>query len=374
MEKISIFLMDLSGGGAEKAMLYLANEISQRGYSVDLVLVKAEGPYLEEILTSVNVVELQAPRLLLSLSRLTNYLKSERPSVLMTTLGDTNFVALWARRFANVPTRIVLSIQTHMSLGAKRTTRLKHKLTPFLASLFYPWADEIISTSQGVAEDLASIVKMPVEDVKVIYNPIITADFFEKVAQPVDHPWFSQEQKSQHPVIIGVGRLELQKDFHSLIHALAKVRERYPARLMILGEGSLRASLEELIQTLRLSECVALPGFVDNPYAYMAQASIFVLSSLFEGFGNVLGEAMAAGTPVVSTDCQSGPSEILEGGAFGKLVAVGDTDAMSEAILQTLECPPDIESIRLRGHHFSVDRATSEYLKVLVPEEKDVVI
>jgi glycosyltransferase involved in cell wall biosynthesis len=374
MADITIFLMDLSGGGAEKAMLYLANGFSQKGYKVDLVLVQAIGPYLEQIASEVNVVNLKASRLFFSLPKLISYLKSERPTVLLTALEDTNLIALWARLFANVPTRIILSIHNHISLFAQNATRWKHKLTPFLAYLFYPWASEMVAVSKGVAEDLAHITSVPLDKIKVIYNPIITSEFLEQSLKPIDHPWFSQKQKSQIPIILGVGRLEQQKNFDTLIRAFAKVKAHYPfpVRLVILGEGSLRISLEKLTHTLGLSDSIALLGFVDNPYAYMTQASVFVLSSVFEGFGNVLCEAIAAGTPVVSTDCKSGPAEILDGGKYGKLVAVGDVDSMAEAILQTLKHPPDTERLRQRGNQFSVNRAVAEYLQVLQPIEYEL--
>jgi glycosyltransferase involved in cell wall biosynthesis len=369
MAGITIFLMDLGGGGAEKVMLYLANGIAQKGYQVDLVLVQAIGPYMNQIVPEVNVVNLNASRLLFSLPKLIGYLRREHPTVLLTALEDTSLIALWAKRLANVQTRIVLSIHNHISLFALNSAKWKHKLSPFLASLFYPWASGMVAVSKGVAEDLAYITSVPLDEIKVIYNPIITPEFLEQSLKPVDHPWFSQSEQSKIPIVLGVGRLEKQKSFDVLIRAFAKVKEQYsiPVRLVILGEGSLRSSLENLIDTLGLSDSVVLLGFVSNPHAYMSQASVFVLSSIFEGFGNVICEAIAVGTPVVSTDCKSGPSEILEGGKYGKLIEVGDVDSMTEAILQTLNAPPDIEMLKQRGHQFSLDKAVIEYLKVIQP-------
>jgi glycosyltransferase involved in cell wall biosynthesis len=369
MAGITIFLMDLGGGGAEKAMLSLANGIAQKGYEVNLVLVQATGPYMNRIAPEVNVVNLNASRLLFSLPKLIGYLRREHPTVLLTALEDTSLIALWAKRLANVQTRIVLTIQNHVSLFALNATKWKHRLTPFMASLFYPWASGIVAVSKGVAEDLAHITKIPLDEIKVIYNPIITPEFLEQSLEPVDHPWFSQSARSKIPIVIGVGRLEKQKNFDVLIHAFAKVKEQYPipVRLVILGEGTLRSSLEKLIHTLGLSDSIVLPGFVGNPQAYMAQASVLVLSSIFEGFGNVICEAIAVGTPVVSTDCKSGPSEILDGGKYGQLVEVGDVDSMTESILQILNAPPDIEMLKQRGHQFSLDKAVIEYLKVIQP-------
>jgi glycosyltransferase involved in cell wall biosynthesis len=197
---------------------------------------------------------------------------------------------------------------------------------------------------------------------KVIYNPVVTPELFEKVTEPLDHPWFDP---GSPPVILGVGRLEKQKDFSTLIRAFAQVQQQRPARLMILGEGTERPYLEALVQELGLAEDVALLSFVSNPYAYMVRAAVFVLSSLFEGLPTVLIEAMAVGTPVVSTDCKSGPAEILENGRYGKLVSVGDIKGIAEAILSTLESPSNSEALRRKAAQFSLEKAVAEYREVL---------
>ena len=363
MTDIAFFLMDLSGGGAEKAMLNLACGFAEQGLDVDLVLVQAEGPYLSQISPKVRTVKLESRRLLMSLPALVRYLKQECPVVLISTLEDTNMVALWAKRLAGVSTRVVVTVQNNLSREAQNGTRLKQKLTPyFLVPWFYPWADEIVAASRGVAEDLAQISGLPLEQIEVIYNPIVTPEFLKKIDENLNHPWFLPNQP---PVILGVGRLEKQKDFPTLIRAFALVRQQYPARLMILGEGKERSNLEALVQQLNLAEDVIFPGFVANPYAYMVRASIFVLSSTFEGFGNVLAEAMAAGVPVVSTDCESGPAEILENGRYGKLVTVGDIDSMAEAIINTLRNPPNLETLRQRGREFSLEKILAQYKQVL---------
>ena len=184
---------------------------------------------------------------------------------------------------------------------------------------------------------------------------------FAKSEEALDHPWFLP---GEPPVILGVGRLTQAKDFPTLIRAFALVRKKHPARLMILGEGEERSKLETLVQELGLEKEVSLPGFVDNPYKYMKRAAVFVLSSKWEGFGNVLVEAMALGTPVVSTNCPSGPAEILENGRWGRLVPVGDVYALAEAIIETLdeEHHPDVAN---RAKDFAVELAVEKYINVL---------
>ncbi|NLO89188.1 MAG: glycosyltransferase, partial [Clostridia bacterium] len=187
----------------------------------------------------------------------------------------------------------------------------------------------VVAVSQGVADDLVKTTGLMRELIKVIYNPIVTPELLEKAKESIGHPWF---KPGQPPVILSAGRLTAAKDFPTLIHAFARVRAERLARLMILGEGEERPNLESLVRELGLESDVSMPEFVENPYAYMARAAVFVLSSAWEGFGNVLVEAMAVGTPVVSTDCPSGPAEILEGGKWGKLVPVGDVEKLAKAL------------------------------------------
>jgi glycosyltransferase involved in cell wall biosynthesis len=205
------------------------------------------------------------------------------------------------------------------------------------------------------------------KDIRVIYNPVVTPEVLKKAKEPVAHPWFAQ---GEPPVLLGVGRLVKQKDFATLVRAFALVRQRRPARLMILGdvdkrEPLIKPQLEALVRELGLEGEVMLPGFVDNPHAYMAKAAVFVLSSIYEGFGNVVAEALAAGTPVVSTDCESGPAEILDNGKYGRLVLVGDAEALADAILATLNEPTDPEVLQERSRVFSIEKVIDQYLEVL---------
>lgn len=362
MFRLALLLPNLHGGGAERVMLNLACSFAEQGLSVDLVLVKLEGSYLAQLPPQVRVVNLGDRRLLLSLLALMKYLRRERPTVLLSAMDDVNVVALLIRRLAGVDTRIVVSAHNNLSEESQNATEMKRRLTPFLVRWFYPWADAIVSVSQGVAEDLASITGLPLECIHVIYNPVVTAKLLEKGMEQLDHPWFAS---GEPPVILGVGRLTKQKDFPTLIQAFALMQQSYSARLMILGEGEEQAHLETLVRELGLEEAVAFPGFVANPYAYMAQASMCVLSSAWEGFGNVLVEAMAVGTPVVSTDCKSGPAEILENGQYGRLVTIGDVKGLAEAIISTLVSPIDSEVLRQRALKFSSERSLAQYLKVL---------
>ncbi len=358
---LSVFIPSLRGGGAERVMVALANGFAARGLGVDLVLVKAEGPYLDDVAPGVRVVDLGARRVLSSLPALVGYLRRERPCVLLSAMNHVNVVALLARRLAQVSTRVVVSEHANFSQWRQHATPLQSYIITPLMCWTYPWADNVVAVSSGVADDLAPVIGLTRASIAMVHNPVVSEDMLAYANAPLDHPWFAP---TAPPVVLGVGRLTAQKDFDSLLRAFAKLRQKRQARLMILGEGELRSKFEALIEALGLSADVALPGFQSNPLAYMRRASLFVLSSRFEGFGNVLVEAMACGTPVVSTDCPSGPAEILEDGKWGRLVPVGDVGALADAMLATL-VDRHHPNVACRARDFGVGQAVDRYLRVL---------
>jgi glycosyltransferase involved in cell wall biosynthesis len=348
--KIALFLPTLGGGGAEKVFLHLGKGFAERGVEVHLVLARAAGSYLPSVPDSLQIVDLRAPRVLRSIPALIGYLRKVRPDVVLSALDHANVAALWAQKLARVPTRVVATVHSTPSQASAHARTLRARLMRYWMKPFYPWAHAVVAVSKGVADDLVQWVGVPADKVRVIYNPIITPELFHKAEEPLDHPWF---QLGQPPVVLGVGRLTTAKDFPTLLRAFALVRAQRPARLMILGEGELRAELERLAEQLGIAEDFALPGFAQNPYPYLKRAAVFVLSSRWEGLPTVLVEALALGTPVVSTDCPSGPAEILDGGRLGTLVAVGDASALAAAILDALSGnaperePADYESFTL---------------------------
>jgi glycosyltransferase involved in cell wall biosynthesis len=361
---VSIFLPALAGGGAERAMLHLAQGLAERGFKTDLVLAEAKGDYLATVPAVVRVVDLQAtaPLLVSKTIALRRYLQQERPSVLFSAL-DILSSALWAQQLAGVSTRIIMCVQTQLSRQFRNHQPYTiGRIRPLMVRWFYPWSDAIVAASHGVAADVSQLTGMAIDQIPVIHNPVVTPEVLQKMQAPVNHPWFVE---GEPPVILGVGRLVSQKDFPTLIEAFARVRAQVRSRLMILGEGEDRALLEAQIRNLGLEADVALPGFVANPYAYMARAQVFALSSIFEGFGNVVAEAMAAGTPIVATDCESGPAEILANGKYGKLVSVGNAVALADAIMETLQAPMDAEVLRQRAKAFSLNQIVDQYVDVL---------
>lgn len=365
-ETIPLFFA-ASGGGVQKAMVGIAGELVARRFGVDVILPRADGPYLSQLPAEANVIELGTKQPLSVMSALVRYLRRTRPKVLLSAQQHTNLAAIWARQLSRVPVRVVISQHNHLSLLAQHDKRTAVRLLPRLSQRFYPWADEIVAVSKGVADDLVQSLALPQERIHVIYEPAFTPDLFEKARESSGHPWL--EPKTA-PTILGVGRLTKQKDFATLIQAFAEIRKHMQARLIILGEGEERPHLERRVQDLGLEGDVSLPGFADNPYAYMQRADVFVMSSAWEGFGMVLVEALAVGTPVVSTDCPSGPAEILDQGKYGALVPVGDTAALAHAVLGTLHQSPNAAELQKRALDFSLHAVVDRYLEVLQIKDK----
>lgn len=362
---ICVFIPTLNGGGAERAMVTLANEFAMRGYAVDLVVVNADGPFRSHVQAEVKVVELGTTGVLTALPSLVKYLRRSRPQAVLSAMGHTNVVAIMGRALSRQSPRLVISERSTFSIAwehaRKRGSRLTAAAMPRLARLLYPRADAVVSVSYGVAEDLLKHVPVPAERSHIVYNPVVGPDFNTYADQPLDHPWFAA---GAPPVIIGVGRLTTAKNFPLLINAFANVRSRRNCRLVILGEGEQRAALEVLAERLGIANDFLMPGFVDNPLPWMRQASLFVLSSSWEGLPAVLIQAMGCGTPVISTDCPSGPSEILMQGKWGKLVPVGDTASLSQAMHDALDHPSEFD-VKIRASDFNLAQSVDAYLRVL---------
>ncbi|WP_421952722.1 glycosyltransferase [Pelagibacterium sp.] len=331
--RIALFIGGLSGGGAERVTVTLANELAHLGQSVDLVVANGEGPYRDEISPLVRLIDLGVSRGIYALFPLVLYLYRTRPKAIISSLPVPNILASLAR-FASPSTKLLLTEHNTVSVDLKGT--LKHKILRVAMAKSYRLADEIVAVSDGVARDMEAALGLPPQTVKTIYNPVISATLLQRSYEPV-------EWEDDDPLIVAAGRLVPQKDYPTLLHAFAHVRQHRRAKLVILGEGELRTSLQRMANELGVAEDVWLAGFVANPYPWMRRADLFVLSSSWEGLPTVLLEAMACGTRVVSTDCPSGPREILQDGRWGRLTPVGDPNSLARAMLETLDSqmPPD---------------------------------
>ncbi len=382
-DRIAVFIHSLSGGGAQRRAVSLANGFVERGRAVDLVAVSSQGPLRDQLAPGVRLVGLDGGdwdrtfvrvspwlhsrtlQVLLSPRALGAYLAQVRPDVLLSAASFVNLVAVLAWRRVGRPMPLVLRASNHPAGNLPGNIWLRGLIRAGvrrLAARLFPEACAVIAVSEGVAREVARVTRLPPERVRAIYNPVVTPELLRRGSAPVAHPWMEDPKV---PLILGVGRLKLQKDFATLLRAFALLRRELPARLIILGEGPLRRPLTALVAHLRLRQDVELPGFVENAPAWMARASLFVLSSLWEGLPGVLIEALAMGCPVVSTDCPSGPREILEGGRYGPLVPCQDPEALATAMLRTLREPLDRALLRARAADFTGVDVPDRYLEVL---------
>ncbi|MFO7645988.1 MAG: glycosyltransferase [Desulfosarcina sp.] len=388
--RIALFLSSLSGGGAERIILELARALAQRGYAVDLVVCRLKGDLVTEIPGGVRPVELEiAPRSALlrtliklpartwltllpvmlrkplkkirSLPFLEVYLRRERPDVILASTHVPNLLALWAVRLSGLQVRTVLKQDNSLARSIENSTDPLRRKLPRLLRLWYAQADAVVAVSEGVADEIAAVAQIPRAQIHVIHNPIDADRIARQAETKPDHPWF---QPGQPPVLLAAGRLHLQKDYPTLLRAFASLRKERNLRLAILGEGHERPRLEKLIGDLGIGADVRLLGFQKNPFAFMARAAVFVLSSAWEGLGNVLIEALACGCPVVSTDCPHGPSEVLEKGRYGTLVPVGDPEKLARAIGEALDRPGDPQAGLQRARAFDIQNIADQYVRL----------
>lgn len=325
------------------------------------MLARAQGPLLRDVPDSVRLIDLHSPRVVIGLPALVRYLRRERPEVLFGIISNAALAAVLAVRLAGGRTLAIVSEHTMISSIVCSTRRLRHRMIVPSARWLYPRADGLVAVSEAVAEDIARTTGVERERIRVIPNAVLRPELRTLALRSVAHPWFAP---GQPPVLLGVGSLSASKDFSTLIRAFAELRRRHRARLLILGEGEERRRLEDLIRRLDLQADVQLAGFVANPFAYMAKSAMLVLSSVREGLPSVLIEALALGTPVVATDCPSGPRELLGDGRYGALVAPGDVRGLAEQMGQVLVRPLPVAPASF-GRNYSPDVVVERYIDLL---------
>jgi glycosyltransferase involved in cell wall biosynthesis len=349
------------GGGAERVMVTLANALAERGYTVDLVVSHATGPYQQEVSPSVKVHDLKSPRVAGSLRPLVGYLRRRKPEVLLATHTRANGIASIAKTLSRWKGRLYLR-EANVIQTEKLNGNWKEGIALRLARWAYRRADKVVAVSRAVADDLQASLRLSPEHIAIAYNPVVTESLrrLEKEAPAVDWPVAERETKR----ILAAGRLTRAKGFDTLLAAFARLRDSHSAQLMILGEGEDRDALLAQAEALGVSRWVSLPGFQANPYAVMRSADLFVLPSRWEGLPNTLIQAMACETPVISSNCPGGSAEILEEGRWGQLVPVDDPTALANAMAFALDADsqPDVKQ---RAEAFSEDNAVRGYINLM---------
>ena len=364
--KIALYLSDLMGGGTEWFALRLARGLSTEGFDPVFVVTRKEGCLLQTVAGEFPVFSLEGKEynlknLILGIPSLIKFLKEQQPDILVCSLPLINITAGIAAFFARTKTRLVFVEHMIVSQTLINRSRSGRFLTQLGLKLIYPTADLVIAVSEAAALDLLKLTKIPEHKIRIIYNPIIPEELPTLCQQPPEHPWLNEREC---PVILSVGRLLPVKNFEVLIKAVHEANEQRAMKLIILGEGEERDNLQKLINNLGLQKRIDLAGFKENVFSYMSAADLFVLPSESEAFGNVIAEALACGTPVISTDC-GGVSEILNNGEYGELTPVGNAAQLSSAILRNLSKEHNRKRLKKQGNLFSVNNSVREYRKVL---------
>jgi glycosyltransferase involved in cell wall biosynthesis len=372
--QVCFFLPSLRGGGAERAVVALANGLVQSGMTVSFVVAsKGIGEeYLAEIDNRIKVHFLGVGRIMFAIIPLVFFLKSEKPSVIVSALTHANVVALGAVKLASCSTKAIATERVNYSAYMSRGESLRDVVMRKMAGLLYKSAT-VVAVSQGVARDCEKVFGLPSGSVHVIYNPVVTPGIREKMSE--SHPLMEQ-LGSDKKIILGAGRLVHQKGFDVLLRAFQRLINMSDlgsrCELVIIGEGPLRHDLEAMAESASIRDKVHFPGFLNNPFSLMRRANVFVLASRSEGLPNVLIQAMACGTPVVATNCPSGPFEILEGGKWGDLIPVDNVDLLASAMIKALEDAGPAPQVKQRAEYFSLDRAVDQYRHLIVRSLSDV--
>lgn len=360
-QRLAIFLATSGHSGVDRVMKNLIPEIASRDIQVDLLHVESHGPYLESIPENVQIIKLGSRHTYTSLWPLVRYLKKARPGALLSDKDKVNRVALIAKKLAGVDTRVSVRNGTTVSIDMQKRKPLDRRIHHWSMHSLYRGAHAILAPSQGAADDLARFADIDPKRVTAVPSPVIRPDMEQRAAEQPKHPWIPLKV----PIILGIGEFSPRKDFATLVRAFAHVRQDREARLILLGEGKQRKNLELLAAELGIDKDVSLPGFCDNPHSYLRRADCFTLTSRFEGSPVVLMEAIGVGTPSVACDCPSGPRETLDNGRYGKLCPVGDDVAVAQAILETLDNPPDRAMLQEAGLRYTVGKSADAYLAAL---------
>jgi len=366
--KVAWFSPHFSDGGVERTILLLARKFIENNHQADLVSLNIKSEMLRSAHDDLRVVELGSSRSILSIRKLAAYLKREQPDALISAQHYANVIAILAKKLARSKTTLVITERVATKQVLRRDPPLKRLVLSQLMKRSFGSADSVVTNSKEGAKQLADFLGWPENRVTAIYNPTDLADIETKSSAETDHPWLDNPEI---PVIISAGRLSHQKDYPTLIDAFSQVRKTHYCRLIILGDGPEKAALEDYIRNLHLESSIDLHQAVSNPFSYIAKASLFVLSSRYEGMPNALIEAQACNCPVVSTACETGPTELLLNGEAGALVPVGDAAAMARAIVDVLDNPAEaknkVEIGRSNLDRFDSNLAYENYLALIEP-------
>ncbi len=393
--RIALFQWSFAGGGVERMNVRLASALLSRGYRVDIVVLNPDGPNRTLIPKEAKIIPLKRrtrlagllwaiglnerlaikladfpklPELFSWLPSYSTYLQEFKPDIVVSAMPHCNLVAAAAKAFCKeTPYTMLTERNPPSSKFRAQPSHMRRFGKPM--SILYHFADVLVGVSTEVSHDLATTLDIPSQHVETVYNPAYDHEIARLAAQKPNHVWFEEDESRKESILLSVGKLHPQKDFPTLIRAFAALHLNYPqhrdSRLLILGTGKQYKYLMKLARDLGVADSIDLPGYTDNPYSYMARSSVFILPSIYEGFGNVIVEALGCGCPVVATTAPGGPAEILNYGEFGWLVEPGDVAGMTEAIHHALGHPQPPCVLRDRAKQFSVEKSLDALMSLM---------
>jgi len=361
-KKLAVLMSFSGAGGVEKMMVNLMVEfVTRPDLELELILIRSSGPYLKLLPQGIRIHKLKASHSFTAVPELASYFRESKPDALLVAKDRAGRAAVHARARVGMTFPITLRLGTNLSASLKHRSKLSRWLRLAAIPRIYKKIEHVVGNSEGVAEDIRKLANLPDRQVSIIRNPVVTESMLQKAREDCPHPWLGEPV----PRILAMGRMTVQKDFTTLIKAFAKLRSEMSARLVILGEGAERNLLERLIKDLGVDTDVMMPGHQTNPYSWLSRADLFVLSSRWEGSPNALTEAFALGIPCLSTDCPSGPAEILGGGKYGKLVEVGNVEQMAQAMKASLVVGGVLENRDSVLNEYRADVSAANYLSTI---------
>jgi glycosyltransferase involved in cell wall biosynthesis len=365
--KIAVVLPSLRIGGSERVLLNLCNQLALKGWGVDLLLFEGKGGFQNQVHNDINVSILNVKTHKRAIFKLAKYYKNSKPDLVLTSTYATGISATLAKYFSVHKCKVIVSAHNSIKQKIMSPDNLKDRfLLKFLARLLIPKSDGLIACSVGVAEEIKDILSLGQAKVETIYNPIVSPVILERSKEEIKHRWFYDVGGHELNIIVAVARLVPQKGIPDLLRAFSIVRQQIDCRLIVVGDGPMRQELQSILCELFIEDSVDFIGAQENPYAYIAKSRLFVLSSLWEGLPTILVEAMYIGTPVVATDCNFGPREILCDGKFGLLATPGNPSNLAKAIIMSLH-KKDVDFLRdlriSRANEFSIELVTDRYIK-----------
>lgn len=358
--KVLFFIYEMGAGGAARTMLNIINNLDRKKFDPMLVTLNYNGSYEDDLKSDIHFIKLETKRLRSAIFPLAKVIRNEQADIVFSTIPNYNTIAILARLLSFTSAKSIVREAAYLGGNLSMDMKLR------AYGLLYRFSSKVIALSNGVKENIVRRYNVNPRKIQVIYNPVDV----DGIECQIDKGKIAEEHQAiferDGKVIITAGRLVKDKDHDTLLHAFAKLNSRIDTTLVILGEGELEASLKTKAEELHIADKVYFLGFQRNPYIYFKHADLFALSSIHEGFGHVLAEALATGVPVVATNGRPGAKEVLNNGEFGVMCEVGNAEDMAEKLYETLTMDNEqlaqmIDNGKKRAREFDAKTIARQY-------------